>query len=88
MLDTDTEMPYSVVNVRKRINTQLRLVKLALSDHKPHTLAELAYLTGAPEASVSARIRELRAEGANITKKFDKETHRWAYRATAKRSSE
>jgi hypothetical protein len=43
-----------------RLARQLTAVRLAMSDGLPHTLAELSRITGAPSASVSARIRDLR----------------------------
>lgn len=43
-----------------RLHAQLYRVKLVLLDGKWHTLAEIAARTGDPEASVSARIRDLR----------------------------
>lgn len=42
----------------KRLNAQLASVFRAMRDGKWHTLSELHALTGAPEASVSARIRD------------------------------
>ena len=44
----------------ERLGDQMRLVYDALSDGRWHTLAELSATTGAPESSVSARLRDLR----------------------------
>jgi len=44
----------------ERLGRQLKAVKAALGDHRWHTLAELARLADASEASVSARLRDLR----------------------------
>ncbi len=46
--------------------TQIEKVELAMRDGEFRTLAEIAAITGAPEASVSARIRDLRAIGFNV----------------------
>lgn len=43
-----------------RLFAQLVRVRLILSDGEWHTLPELSATTGDPEASVSARIRDLR----------------------------
>lgn len=43
----------------KRLNAQLSAVYRALSDGQWHTLAQLSEMTGAPEASCSARYRDL-----------------------------
>jgi hypothetical protein len=45
---------------RDRLSRQLVAVRSVLSDYEPHTLAEIAARIDAPEASVSARIRDLR----------------------------
>lgn len=44
----------------QRLMTELRLVEAALADGEWWTLAELAQRVGKPEASVSARLRDLR----------------------------
>lgn len=43
-----------------RLSGQLKNVFLAMSDHRWWTLAELAVRSGGTEASISARIRDLR----------------------------
>ena len=46
---------------RDRLNRQARAVWKVMRDGHWHTLAQLSYLTGGyPEASVSARLRDLR----------------------------
>ena len=45
-----------------RLGAQLAAVKTFVLDGKWHTLAEISEATGAPEASVSARLRDLRRE--------------------------
>ena len=44
----------------KRLNRQAQLVWNFMSDGQWHTLAEISRATGAPEASVSARLRDFR----------------------------
>jgi hypothetical protein len=44
----------------KRLNRQMRAVALVLWDGNWHTLADISRATGHPEASISARIRDLR----------------------------
>lgn len=45
---------------RSRLNRQAQAVWDAMQDHRWHTLAEISQATGAPEASVSARLRDFR----------------------------
>lgn len=45
-----------------RLNKQSRVVYAAVEDGQWRTLAQIALLTGAPEASVSARLRDFRKE--------------------------
>lgn len=45
---------------RDRLNRQARLVWTVMSDGAWHTLADLSHRTDQPEASVSARLRDLR----------------------------
>ena len=51
---------YSPPRDRDRLNRQARLVWQVMADAGWHTLAEIAQRTGQPEASVSARLRDLR----------------------------
>ena len=44
----------------ERLHKQLKAVREAMSDHEWHTLYALSLVTLAPEASVSARLRDLR----------------------------
>ncbi len=44
----------------ERLNGQMRLVYWAMSDQRWHTLSDIAVETGFPEASISARLRDLR----------------------------
>jgi len=45
-----------------RLNKQSRVVYAAMEDQQWRTLAQIALLTNAPEASVSARLRDFRKE--------------------------
>ena len=54
-----------------RLTLQHERVLAVMQDHKPHTLSEIADITGDPEASVSAQLRHLRKPrfgGHQITK--------------------
>lgn len=43
-----------------RLNRQSKIVAMAMSDKQWHTLSELSAMTGQPEASISARLRDFR----------------------------
>lgn len=45
---------------RERLKAQLSRVRQVMSDYEWHTLSDLSVLTDDPEASVSARLRDLR----------------------------
>ena len=47
----------------KRLSVQLVKVRRLMADGLWRTLAEIAEATGAPEASVSARLRDMRKPG-------------------------
>lgn len=51
---------YSETHDRARLNRQLTLVRDCLLDGQRRTLAQISQETGEPEASVSARLRQLR----------------------------
>lgn len=51
---------YDADHDEHRLARQLRAVRELMLDHQWRTLAELAREIGAPEASVSARLRDLR----------------------------
>ena len=65
-----------------RLAKQLSAVRAVLSDHEFHTLYYLSLITGAPEASVSARIRDLRKTrwGSNIIERRYIGSGLWEYR--------
>lgn len=66
---------------RRRLGKQLLLVKGVMSDGAWRTLAELEALTGAPQASVSARIRDLRASGLEVLReRVAPGSGQWRYR--------
>lgn len=64
--ETNKEMPhfdghtYSPDRDHHRLARQMREVSDILSDFEWHTLSDISSRTGHPEASVSARIRDLR----------------------------
>jgi hypothetical protein len=64
-LDTTPLIPPPGPDAR-RLARQLHVVYEAMLDARWHTLADLAEVSGAPEASVSARIRDLRAIGYTV----------------------
>lgn len=57
IFDGDT---YDPTRDEDRLKRQLDLVRRAMSDKQWHTLMYLSIHAGAPEASVSARLRDLR----------------------------
>jgi len=65
-----------------RLSRQVVKVAGVMSDHKWRTLAEIAGLTGCPEASISARLRGLRQSGNTVDKRRRGEATRgiWEYR--------
>jgi len=66
----------------KRLHSQHHRVLAFLRDGREHTLAEIAKATGDPEASVSARIRDLRKArfGSYQIERRYVERGLWAYR--------
>jgi hypothetical protein len=66
----------------ERLALQLKAVRRAMSDHKWHTLYGLSIATGAPEASASARLRDLRKpnHGSNIIERRYVNNGLWEYR--------
>ena len=52
-----------------RLEKQLPLVGAYMSDHQWHTLEAGSRATGIPEASFSARLRDLRAAGNRVERK-------------------
>lgn len=66
----------------KRLGDQCRKVFDAMKDGQWRTLAELSELTGAPEASASARLRDLRRYGFKVEREYV-ERGLWRYRVVA-----
>ncbi len=65
------------------LNAQAQRVYAVIKDGAWYTLAQIASLTGDPEASVSARLRDLRKDrfgGMNIQRSRPKGTRLWEYR--------
>lgn len=69
----------------ERLAKQLTAVRRAMLDHGWHTLYALSLTTLAPEASVSARLRDLRRAkyGAYIVEKQHLGNGLWQYRIPA-----
>lgn len=65
-----------------RLALQLKAVRAVMSDHEYHTLYHIALLTGYPEASISARLRDLRKPkyGSNIIERHYVVDGLWEYR--------
>lgn len=53
-----------------RLAVQLGAVRRLMSDGKARTLREISEATGAPEASVSARLRDLRKQGRTVEREY------------------
>lgn len=65
-----------------RLNRQMRDVWRIVRDEEWHTLPEIADLTGHPEASISARLRDLRKRrfGGHTVERTFVGAGLWAYR--------
>lgn len=67
----------------ERLARQMADVTACMTDGRWHTLAEIAEATGHPEASVSARIRDLRKSrwgNRTVQRRFDSPSSLWRYR--------
>lgn len=64
-----------------RLNTQQEKVWAVVRDGQWHTLADIAEKTGCPEASVSARLRDLRKMGCTVEHECIRRGL-WRYRVT------
>lgn len=67
---------------RKRLNAQAAAVYEFMKDGQWHTLTQISDATGAPEASASARLRDLRSPklGNFIVEKRNLGGGKWVYR--------
>ena len=85
LFDGDT---YDEPQDRGRLWSQLQNVKALLSNGRWVTLAKISNSTGYPEASISARIRDLRKRkfGAHLVEARRKKTGKgtWEYRLEVK----
>lgn len=54
----------------KRLGEQLQAVWAFVSDGEWHTLGQISEATQAPEASVSARLRDLRRLGKDVERQY------------------
>jgi len=68
-----------------RLFAQLAKVQSAMADHSWHTLPELELVTGAPQASISARLRDLRKPkfGGYLVERQYVAAGLWEYRLVA-----
>lgn len=75
---------YSEPRDKARLTGQLARVRDCMTDGKWRSLAEIAEITGDPEASVSARLRDLRrpANGFYTVKRRQRSTSQFEYRMT------
>jgi hypothetical protein len=66
----------------ERLNRQMRTVATVLLDGEWWTLAALAGVTGFPEASISARLRDFRKEqfGKHVVERRRRSQGQWEYR--------
>lgn len=62
-----------------RLSAQCKRVAEIMADGEWHRLAEISEKTRDPEASISARIRDLRAAGFNVEREYV-ENGLWKYR--------
>jgi hypothetical protein len=71
---------------KTRLSRQLIAVRSFMSDYEWHTLEEIAAATGEPEASISARLRDLRKPrfGAYIVDREYVSAGLWHYRLAVK----
>ncbi len=65
----------------ERLNDQQQKVWSVVRDGEWHTLAGIAEKTGCPEASVSARLRDLRKLGCTVDREYVS-GGLWRYRVT------
>jgi hypothetical protein len=76
---------YDPIRDGERLRKQLVAVRQAMADHEWHTLYALSLMTGAPEASVSARLRDLRKSkyGSYTVERRHVGNGLWEYRLLA-----
>lgn len=67
----------------ERLTTQLDRVRTAMRDGQWRTLSEIHALTKDPEASISARLRQLKAKGR---RRGDQKRGLWEYQLAAAES--
>jgi hypothetical protein len=73
---------YDAARDQVRLSGQLQNVQQVLSDHRWHTLAEIAQRIGGSEAGISARLRDLKKErfGRHKIEKQHLSNGLWRYR--------
>lgn len=60
---------WATIRDAPRLRAQLERVRNLMRDGEWRTLAQIGDATGAPEASASARLRDLRREGLTVERK-------------------
>lgn len=67
---------------QQRLSGQLHAVSMILSDYRWHTLGEISRRLNVPEASISARIRDLRKPrfGGHLIEREHVDNGLWKYR--------
>ena len=73
---------YSEPRDGQRLKAQLGRVRRLMADSRWRTLSEIAEATGDPEASVSARLRDLRKLGYTVEREYVARGL-WRYRVLA-----
>jgi len=70
-----------------RLNRQMKRVWSVMADEKWHTLYEIGRITSEPEASISARIRDLRKAkfGGHIVERRYLGDGTWEYRLAGRK---
>lgn len=81
---------YNADEDRGRLNRQARDVFLAMTDRQWHTLGGLSLRLGHPEASISARLRDLRKPrfGSHVIEREYAGNGLWRYRWLGPRDDE
>ena len=74
---------YDAARDGKRLGAQLSAVIAVMKDGRWRTLCELAGLCDSPEASVSARLRDMRRLGWEVQRRYI-ERGQWTYSATVR----
>lgn len=69
LVPTFSGITYEEKHDKVRLGLQFKKVKELMDDHKWRTLREISESTQAPEASISARLRDLRKLGYTVERR-------------------